>query len=291
MILVLVVPEKNIKNVVAIKRKGNMLLIKNISKINMLICLILLTALTSCKKNKDNESKNKIDTKGNSMQKIQPKTIFSFFGAPGSGKGTLAEQAVEKFGFLSLSTGDLLRENISKGTQIGKKVKDFLDSGQLVPDELVTDMVQNWLIEKKETGKSIILDGFPRTKEQTQNLIDIINENLPEYKLRVIALDIPEEEILARLTGRRICSNKECKAVFNISEPGIKDGGKCPKCGGTLIIRQDDKPEVIKDRFDVYKKNETEILDFYKSAGKNIETLDISKLNKEEVFDKFNNIL
>ncbi|MFA5074486.1 MAG: nucleoside monophosphate kinase [Candidatus Babeliales bacterium] len=268
-----------------------MLITKNIYKINMLICFILLTALTSCRKNKDNESKDKIDTKGNLMQKMQPKTIFSFFGAPGSGKGTLAEQAVEKLGFLSLSTGDLLRENISRGTEIGKKVKNYLDKGQLVPDDLITDMVQNWLIEKKETGKSIILDGFPRTKEQTQSLIDIINKNLPEYKLRVIALDIPEEEIIARLTGRRICSNKECKAVFNISMSGIEEGGKCPKCGGTLIIRPDDKPEVIKDRFTVYKKNEGEILDFYKSVGKNIEILDISQLNKEQVFDKFIQLL
>lgn len=242
-------------------------------KFNLFVGLILLVSLTSC-------------WKGDTMQK-QNKTIFSFFGAPGSGKGTLAEQVVDQLDYLTLSTGDLLRENIAKGTEIGKKVKDYLDKGKLVPDQLITDMVKDWLISKKDSNKNIILDGFPRTKEQAESLLKIIKTDLPEHNLRIIALDMPEKEIVSRLSGRRVCPNKECKAVYNIAMPGIEDGGKCPKCGTRIVTREDDKPEVIKDRFTVYKKHETDLIDFYKSAGQKIETINISELNKEKVFDKF----
>ena len=230
-------------------------------------------------------------TEGSEMQPTKTdKTIFSFFGAPGSGKGTLAEQCVEKLGYQTLSTGALFRQQIAQGTELGKKIESIIKSGKLVPDNITIEVVTLWLKERANSNAPIILDGFPRTKAQTEKLIEILKTVLPEHKLRIIALDLPEQEIVERLSGRRVCENKQCPATYNISMPEIANG-KCPKCGSKLIQRPDDKPEVIKERFEVYKKNEKEVLDAYRNAGFKIETLNISKMNPTEVFDSFKKLV
>jgi len=221
---------------------------------------------------------------------INKKTIFTFLSAPGAGKGTLAQQVVKNLNYIVLSTGDLFRQHISNQTPIGKELKSYIDKGQLVPDELTVAMVTEWLLSKKDSGKSIILDGCPRTAYQAQKVLDIISKNMPDYKFRVIKLEIPQKEITQRLVNRRCCSNKSCQAVYNTSMPEISSG-KCPKCGYELIQRQDDKPEVVAQRFDIYNKNETELINAYKYAGVNIEILNVSQKTPQEIFENFKEIL
>lgn len=217
---------------------------------------------------------------------INNKVIISFFGAPGSGKGTLAEQLVEQYKYKTLSTGALFREHISKQTELGKQLDSFIKVGKLVPDDLVIDMVKDWLKSNADGSAPIILDGFPRTKEQADKLFTVIKTMLPDFTLRIVKIDLPEEEIVARLSGRRVCSNKQCQATYNISMPEIKSG-TCPKCGSKLITREDDKPEVIRNRFKVYKENEKPILDFYNSINQKIETLNIAGLDKKQVLEEY----
>ena len=218
------------------------------------------------------------------------KIIFSFFGAPGSGKGTLAEQCVKNLEYQTLSTGNLCRKHIAKDTKIGKTIKTFTSQGKLVPDEVIIEMVTTWLKEKSNTNKPIILDGFPRTKTQAEMLNKILKNEMPKYDFRIIRLVIPKEEIVERLVNRIVCENKKCQAVYNTSMPEAKSG-ICPKCGSKLIKREDDTKEVIEKRFEVYQENENKILNFYRSIGQKIEEINISKLSPKEVFENFKNII
>jgi adenylate kinase len=255
------------------------------TKLILLSCSILLLNNIYSSQNIKPEGKILEEQKNKTEQ---TKTIFTFFAAPGAGKGTLAQQCADKLGYKVLSTGDLCRKHIATKTEFGKKIDEYTSGGGLVPDEIIIGMVKEWLKENKDI-ENIILDGFPRTKPQAEKLLELLKTELPNTKFRIIQLDLSEEEIIARLSGRRICPNQACKAVYNISMPEIKDG-KCPKCGTRLIIRKDDQPEVLKERFHVYKKHEKELLDFYKDAGKKIETLNISNLNPSQVFDEFKKI-
>lgn len=227
-------------------------------------------------------------SKKSESENINSKTIFSFFGAPGAGKGTLAEQCIETLGFQSLSTGDLCRENIKQQTEFGKQLQQYTKEGKLVPDEIIFGMVKNWFKEKASPNSPIILDGFPRTKEQAAMLNRFFKESMPDYQFRVVRLVLPKEEIIERLGNRVTC--EKCKAVYNLSMPEAQKG-ICPKCGGKLIQREDDKPEVIEKRFEVYQKNEAEILNYYKSIDQKIEEMNISKLNPKEVFEMFKSLL
>ncbi|MBD3231517.1 adenylate kinase [Candidatus Dependentiae bacterium] len=226
--------------------------------------------------------------KANDMK--QEKVIFTFFGAPGCGKGTLAEQAVNKLGFQVISTGDLCRKNIAEQTEVGKEIEKIIKAGKLVPDELITGMLTDWIKQNADPDKPLILDGFPRTKGQARIFAQYLKENMPEYKFRIIKIDLSEEEIVSRLAGRRVCENKACQAVYHISMPEVQDG-ICKKCGSKLISRADDKEEVVRERLNVYNKNEKELLDFYKSNGFEIETLNIAGLSRKQVFEKFKSIL
>ncbi|MBU4387484.1 nucleoside monophosphate kinase [Candidatus Dependentiae bacterium] len=221
---------------------------------------------------------------------LKNKTIFTFLSAPGAGKGTLAQQVSTNLNYIVLSTGDLFRQHIANQTEIGKELKSYIDKGQLVPDDLTINMVKKWLLEQKESEKSIILDGCPRTAYQAQKILNIISKDMPNYKFRVVKLEIPQEEITQRLINRRCCPNKSCQAVYNTSMLEIASG-KCPKCKTDLIQRQDDKPEVIAQRFDIYNKNEAELISAYKSAGINIEILNVSQKTPAQIFENFKKIL
>lgn len=218
------------------------------------------------------------------------KIIFTLLGPPGAGKGTLASHCAQNLDFVILSTGDLFRQHIANKTTIGLEFKKYMDAGQLVPDKLVIKMVKEWLISKKNSDKPIILDGFPRTAVQVQNLLGIIQKDLPKYRFRVVKLEIPQEEITQRLVNRRVCSNKSCQGIYNTSMPEIKSG-KCPKCGTGLIVRKDDDPAVIADRIEVYNKHEKELINAYKSEGLKIETLNVSKKTPDQIFEEFKEIL
>ncbi len=249
----------------------------------IILSLIFLSGCTFFNKT----NKNKEVIKNMSEHK---KTIFTFLSAPGGGKGTLAQKAIDKLNFIVLSTGDLFRQYIANSTNIGLELKKYMDKGELVPDELVISMVKEWLLSIKDSDKPIILDGFPRTSVQAKKLIELLQKNLPEFGFRVIKLETPQEEITERLINRRVCPNKECQAVYNTSMPEITEG-KCLKCDTQLIQRADDKPEIIKERFDVYYKNEKELINAYESEGIDIETINVSKKTPNTILQNFTDIL
>lgn len=180
-------------------------------------------------------------------------------GAPGAGKGTLAKQLEEEFGFLHLSTGEILRENIKKQTQLGLLAKPLLDNGQLVPDEIIVEIVKNRI---ENESKDFMLDGFPRTLPQAQALSKFVDIDV------VVYLHADKEVLVDRLSKRRMCSNKACGTIYNTKN---YTNPVCEKCGSKLYQREDDKPEVFLERFKVYESLTAPLIDFYKSQGNLIE--------------------
>lgn len=180
-----------------------------------------------------------------------------FLGPPGVGKGTIAKEIVKKKGIPQISTGDLLREAVKEGAKLGKKAKRYMDAGKLVPDDLVINLLKE-RISKDDCKNGFILDGFPRTIPQAEALEEVKIDKVLNFK----ALD---ETIIQRLSGRRTC--KSCNAIFHIQNipPKVKD--ICDKCGEELFQRDDDKPEAIKKRLEVYQKQTAPLIDFYKEKG------------------------
>jgi adenylate kinase len=185
-----------------------------------------------------------------------------FIGPPGVGKGTYAKAVSEKFGIPHISTGDIFREEIKKGSELGKRVKEFLDKGLLVPDDIVIEVVKQRL-SMDDCRKGFILDGFPRTLKQAEALEQFAR---PEWAFLFQARD---ETILERLGGRRVCPN--CGAIYHIKYMPPKVPGICDKCGTPLIQRKDDTPEVIMERLKIYREQFTPIILFYKERGRLVE--------------------
>jgi len=186
-----------------------------------------------------------------------------FLGAPGAGKGTQAKKLVEKYGIPQISTGDLLRAAVAQGTALGKEAKSYMDRGELVPDQVVLGMVKERL-SQDDCKKGFILDGFPRNVAQAEALDKMLAEmNIPlDLALNI---DVPFEDLMKRLTGRRTC--KSCGQMYNIYYSPPKVEGKCDKCGGDLFQRDDDKEETIKKRLDVYKAQTEPLIDYYSKKG------------------------
>lgn len=185
-------------------------------------------------------------------------------GAPGAGKGTQAKKISSSFSIPQISTGDMLREAVKKGTEMGLKAKGFMDAGGLVPDEVVIGIVRDRL-KAKDCDKGFILDGFPRTIPQAQALDRVVNELGKEIRV-VLSLEVDEKELLERLTGRRTCT--ACGAMYHVRFNPPKSDGTCDKCRTALIQRDDDKEETIKARLVNYKKSTEPLLDYYKGTGK-----------------------
>ncbi|MFP4116487.1 MAG: adenylate kinase family protein [Candidatus Aenigmatarchaeota archaeon] len=175
------------------------------------------------------------------------------FGPPGSGKGTYSSEIEERIDVEHIATGDMFREAVKKDTELGNKVEEYLDKGELVPDELVNEVVREKL---KEMGmEGFILDGYPRTVEQAKFL-----ENLVDIDA-LILLDVTDEIIIERLSSRRIC--KECGEVFNKLFNPPEEEGVCDECGGKLYQRKDDKPDVIRDRIDTYEERSEPVINYF----------------------------
>jgi len=190
-------------------------------------------------------------------------------GAPGAGKGTQAKAIVEKYGIPQISTGDMLREAVAKGTELGKKAKEYMDKGELVPDEVVIGIVRDRL-QEKDTEKGFILDGFPRTIKQAEALDEMLSELKKDIDA-VINVAVPEEEVVKRIVNRRSCKN--CGAVYHLIYKPPKEEGKCDKCGGELYLRDDDKEETVRERFSVYRAQTEPLIEYYSKKGlvKNID--------------------
>jgi len=185
-------------------------------------------------------------------------------GLPGAGKGTQAKKLVEHFSIPQISTGDMLRSAIKKGTELGLKAKAIIDAGNLVPDDVVVGIVRERLAEA-DCASGFILDGFPRTIPQAVALDAVVDELGREIRF-VLFLDVDPNEVKERLCGRRTCV--ACDAMYHIKFAPSKVEGKCDKCGGSLIQRDDDKEETIQTRLDSYNKSTAPLLEYYSATGK-----------------------
>ena len=184
-------------------------------------------------------------------------------GAPGAGKGTQAKMIASKYQIPHISTGDIFRANIKNGTELGKKAKSYMDQGLLVPDELTVDLVIDRLAND-DCKKGYILDGFPRTIPQAEAL-DAALAKLGEKMDYAIDVDVPDENIVSRMSGRRACTG--CGATYHIVYNPSGKGDCCEVCGEKLILRDDDKPETVQKRLNVYHEQTQPLIDYYTKQG------------------------
>jgi adenylate kinase len=184
-------------------------------------------------------------------------------GAPGAGKGTQAKKLIEKYGMPQISTGDLLRAAVGAGTDLGKEAKSYMDKGELVPDSVVLGMVEERL-QEDDCKNGYILDGFPRNTAQAEALDEMLDK-LGMSLDAALSVDVPLEDLMKRLTGRRTC--KDCGQMYNLYFSPPATEGKCDKCGGELYQRDDDKEETIQKRLEVYTAQTAPLIDYYDKKG------------------------
>ena len=199
-------------------------------------------------------------------------------GAPGAGKGTQAKLIAEKYGIPHISTGDIFRANIKEGTELGKEAKGYMDKGQLVPDDLTVRILLD-RVSKDDCSKGYVLDGFPRTIPQAE-VLDTEVARLGESIDFAIDVDVPDENIIRRMSGRRACL--KCGATYHIEHIPPKKEGICDTCGSELVLRDDDKPETVKKRLEVYHTQTQPLIDYY-SKQNILRTVDGTR-DMQEVF-------
>ncbi|SCX87325.1 Adenylate kinase [Lachnospiraceae bacterium XBB2008] len=203
-------------------------------------------------------------------------------GAPGAGKGTQAKMIAEKYGIPHVSTGDIFRANIKNGTDLGREAKSYMDKGELVPDELTVRILLD-RVAQDDCKNGYVLDGFPRTIPQAETLkkeLDRLGESI-DYAIDV---DVPDENIVKRMGGRRACVT--CGATYHVEHIPPKKEGICDVCGGELILRDDDKPETVQNRLNVYHTQTQPLIDFYTAEGV-LKTVD----GTQDMKDVFNAIV
>lgn len=216
-------------------------------------------------------------------QEVKMKIIM--LGAPGAGKGTQAKMIAEKYGLPHISTGDIFRANIKNGTELGKEAKEYMDKGLLVPDELTVRLLLD-RVAQDDCKNGYVLDGFPRTIPQAE----VLDEKLSELGEKVdyaINVDVPDENIVNRMSGRRACLN--CGATYHIVSIPPKKEGICDVCGSELVLRDDDRPETVQNRLKVYHEQTQPLIDFYEKKGV-LRSVD-GTLPMEEVFTAITKIL
>ena len=206
-------------------------------------------------------------------------------GAPGAGKGTQAKKIADKYNIPHISTGDIFRANIKNGTELGKKAKEYMDKGLLVPDELTLDLIMD-RFKADDCKNGYVLDGFPRTIPQAEALeaaLAAAGDGI-DYAINV---EVPDENIINRMSGRRACLS--CGSTYHIKYAPTKVEGICDRCGKELILRDDDKPETVQKRLNVYHTQTQPLIDFYKGNG-NLKEVD-GTLDMEDVFEAIIRIL
>lgn len=200
-------------------------------------------------------------------------------GAPGAGKGTQAKMIADKYGIPHISTGDIFRANIKNGTQLGMEAKQYMDQGLLVPDELTVRILLD-RVAQDDCGNGYVLDGFPRTIPQAEVLDKELNK-LGDRIDYAIDVDVPDENIVKRMGGRRACLS--CGATYHIEHVPPKKEGVCDTCGQELVLRDDDKPETVQNRLNVYHEQTQPLIDFYKAKGV-LKTVD-GTMDMKDVFE------
>ncbi len=206
-------------------------------------------------------------------------------GAPGAGKGTQAKMIAEKFNIPHISTGDIFRANIKQGTELGKKAKSYMDAGGLVPDELVVDLVVD-RVGQEDCKNGYVLDGFPRTIPQAESLDEALAKTGDKVDY-AINIEVPDQNIIDRMGGRRACV--ACGATYHIVNIPPKKEGVCDKCGEKLILRDDDKPETVKKRLEVYHEQTEPLIKYYKEKNAEVEIDGTMEMN--DVFNAIVKIL
>lgn len=201
-------------------------------------------------------------------------------GAPGAGKGTVSSLLVEKYGIVQISTGDILRGAVKAQTEIGKKAAEFMNRGDLVPDSVIMGIMEERL-KGDDCQKGFILDGFPRTIPQAEELDKLLARIDMKLDL-IVNLEVPEAELLKRLTSRRTCSNSSCQAIYNVISNPTKVDGKCDKCGSPTIQRDDETETAIKHRLLTYAEKTAPLIGYYKNSGIYISA---DSTNSRSVFD------
>ena len=204
--------------------------------------------------------------------------VIIMLGAPGTGKGTIASILTESLEIPQVSTGDIFRKNIKEGTELGNLAEQYISKGQLVPDEVTIGIVEDRLKED-DVKNGIILDGFPRTVKQAEELDKMLEKEGKKVDI-VINLTTPEEEIIERIVNRRVCSNQECKTVYNVLLNPPKQEGICDKCGEKLIQRKDDTEETVKARLKSYMELTNPLVEYYEKQGKLYSALVSKTVNK-----------
>jgi adenylate kinase len=186
-------------------------------------------------------------------------------GGPGAGKGTQAKKLIDKYQIPQISTGDILRAAVKEGTPMGKKAKEYMDAGKLVPDEVVIGIVEDRL-KQPDCEKGFILDGFPRTVPQAEAL-DKALANMGSKIDHVVSIDVDEEGLVTRLTGRRTCKNTACGQMYHVKFTPPKKEGVCDKCGGELYQRDDDNEATVRSRLATYNQATKPLIDYYSAEG------------------------
>ena len=186
------------------------------------------------------------------------------FGPPGAGKGTQGSVLAEKRGLMKISTGDILRDAVRAGTTLGIEARKFMDAGELVPDNVILGLVREAI---QDAGNGFIMDGFPRTIPQAEG-VDRILKEMKQQIDAVIVLDVPDESLVQRLSGRRSCPN--CGAVYNVYYDKPRQDEKCDRCNAELVQRPDDKRDTVVRRLDVYKEQTSPIIEYYQERGANV---------------------
>lgn len=206
-------------------------------------------------------------------------------GAPGAGKGTQAKRIAAKYGIPHISTGDIFRANLKNETELGKKAKEYMDQGLLVPDELTLELVMDRFAQD-DCQNGYVLDGFPRTIPQAEALTKALadKQDAVDYAINV---DVPDEAIVNRMSGRRACLN--CGGTYHVEFNPTKVEGICDACGGQLVLREDDKPETVLKRLNVYHEQTQPLIDYYNGQGI-LKEVDGTQ-DMEDVFDAIINIL
>ena len=191
--------------------------------------------------------------------------IIVMLGAPGSGKGTVAKLLTETLNIEHISTGDMFREEIKSGSELGKELENYMSDGKLVPDDVVIKILDERL-SRPTAQNGVVLDGFPRTKIQAEHLKELLNAKGKKINV-AIQLNIPDEDIIYRTVKRRICSNKDCGAIYNLEFNKPKQEGICDICGSKLYRREDDNEETVKRRIDTYHKRSEPIIKYFEEEG------------------------
>ena len=185
-------------------------------------------------------------------------------GAPGAGKGTQAKKIADRYQIPHISTGDIFRANIKEGTELGRKAKSYMDQGLLVPDELTLELIMD-RFQNPDCANAYVLDGFPRTIPQAEALTAALEKNGDSIDY-AINVEVPDENIITRMSGRRACL--ACGATYHVVYAPTKEEGVCDRCGEKLVLRDDDKPETVKKRLDVYHSQTQPLIDYYTKQGK-----------------------